>query len=86
MDDVERVHVGQPFQKLVHEDTDQLGIEAVRGFLQDFQQVVLDVLEDKIDDSFFAEGFFELDDGGVPEHFENLDFPHGGFLDDFVLF
>ena len=46
----------------------------------------MNVLENKIDDSFFSEGLFEFDDVGMPEHFEYFDLAHGGFLNNLIFF
>ena len=81
VDAVEGVHVGQSLEQLVHEQSDHIRRQAIGGFLQHFQQVVLDVLKDQVDDAFFAEGFLEFDDVGVFEQFEDFDLSHGGLFD-----
>lgn len=45
MNDVEGVHVGQSLEELIHEEADEFRLESVGGFLQNFEKVVLDVLE-----------------------------------------
>lgn len=69
MDDIERVKVGESFQKLVDKRFNELWIYAIGCLLEHFEEVVLNVLKHKIDDSFFAKSFFEFDDIAVLKHF-----------------
>ena len=69
MDYIERVHIRQTFEKLVHKQSDVLGLQPIWWFFQHLKQVVLDVLEDEVDYAFFAKSFLELYDVGVLEHF-----------------
>lgn len=85
MHNVQGVHVRQSFQQLVHQKPDQLGLQPVRRFLKHFQQVVLHVLEDQVDDALFAEGLLQLHYRRVFQHFQYFYFPHGCFFDDFIF-
>jgi hypothetical protein len=85
VDDIKRMHVGQGLEQLVHEQPNELGLQTIRGFFQYLKQVVLDVLEDQVNDSFFAESLFKFHSVGVTQHLEDFHLSHGGFLNDFVL-
>lgn len=85
MNDVQGVHVGESLQKLVHEEADELGLESVGGFLQNFEEVVLDVLEYEVDDPFLAEGLLELHDVGMLQHFEYFDLSHRGLFNHLIF-
>lgn len=43
------------------------------------------VLKHQVNDSLFAEGFFEFDYVRVFEHFEYFDFAHSSLFDDLVF-
>ncbi len=60
MNDVEAVHIGDAFEKLVGILFDQVGVDG--SLLQYFKQVLFDVLADKIYFAFLPEGFLQLYD------------------------
>lgn len=82
---MQRMHVGQSLQELVHVQSDQLRIQPILRLLQHFQQVILHVLKDQIDDALLPERLLKFHDVGVFEHLEHLHLPHGGLLDDLIL-
>lgn len=53
-------------------------VQPIGGLLQHFEQVVLDVLEDEINEAPLAKCFPELHNVGVIKHFEDLNLSHGG--------
>jgi hypothetical protein len=86
MNDIIGVHVGKPLDKLIHNIFNQLGLEAIRGLLKNLQQVVLNIFEHQIDNTFSPKSISELDDIGVFHVFEYLDLAHGDFTHEFVVF
>ena len=70
VDGPEGVHIGKPFQQLVHVESNEFGFESVGRFFQHFKQVILDVLKHQVDNAFFAKGLLQLHHGGVFQHFE----------------
>ena len=66
--DVQRVQVGESFQQLVNERSDQLRLQAVRRLLQYFKQVILDILKDQINDALLPEGLLQLHDIAMLDH------------------
>ena len=82
---MQRMHVSESFEELVHVQSDQLRIQSILRLLQHFQQVILHVLKDQIDDSLLPEGLLKFHDVGVFEHLEHLHLPHRGLLNDLVL-
>ena len=74
------MEVGKPLEKLVDEGADGGHFESAGGLLQNFQQIVFDILEDEIDNALLAEGLLEFDDVGMGGQLEYFDLSHGGFL------
>lgn len=69
MDHILRVHVRQPFQQLIHEQSDNFRLQSIRRFLQHFQEVVLNILKNKINDALLPKSLLELYDVGMLQHF-----------------
>ena len=86
MNDIIGMHVGKSLDKLIHNIFNELGFEAVGGLLEYFEQVILNILKDEVDDTFSPEGISELNDVGVFHVFEYLDLAHGDFTHEFVVF
>jgi len=83
--DAQGVDVGQSLQQLVDEQPDQLRLQPIPRLLQHLQQIVLHILEHQVHNALLAEGLLQLHNGGVFQHLQNLDLPHGGLLDDLIL-
>jgi hypothetical protein len=86
VNDVIGVHVGKSLDKLIHNIFNELGFEAVGGLFEYFEQVILNILKDEVDDTFSPEGISELNDVGVFHIFEYFDLAHGDFADEFIVF
>lgn len=86
MYDVIRVHIGESLDKLIHNIFNQLGFEAIGGFLKDLKQVIFNIFKHQIHNSFPPEGVSEFDYVGVFHIFQYLDLAHGDFADEFVVF
>ena len=54
-------------------------------FLQHFKEVLLNILENKIQSTFPLECLLERDYILVFEHTQHADFPHDGLLGDFIV-
>lgn len=52
---MQRMHVSQSLQELVHVQSDQLRIQPILRLLQHFQQVILHVLKHQINDALLPE-------------------------------
>lgn len=65
MQHVLAMHVRQSLEQLIQQKSDAFGVESIWRLLEHFEEVVLDVLKDEIDDALFAEGLLEFYDVGV---------------------
>lgn len=85
MDDVVAVHVSESLDELIDDIFNQLRLQSVRAFFEHFEEVVLNVFENQINDSFSPEGIPQFDDIGIFHVFQNFDFSHGDFADKLVV-
>lgn len=65
--------------------SDGLKGKTIRIVLQDFEQVLLHVLEYEVELPFPSECFLEAHNVGVPQHSQHLHLPQGRLLDDLVI-
>lgn len=65
MQHVLAMHVRQSLEQLIQQKSDAFGVESIWRLLEHFEEVVLDVLKDEIDDALFAEGLLEFYNVGV---------------------
>lgn len=70
---------------LVDEETKALGVDSHSIVLQHFQQILLDVLKHQVEPSLALERLFKHDDVFVLQKSKHLDFPHDGFLGNFIV-
>lgn len=85
MNDVLGVKVLNAFDDLVNDKVYEFRIQTVVEFLYEVEQVVVEVLEDEVDLSFFLECFLDADHVLTLEHLEHFDFSLYGLLGEVIF-
>lgn len=85
MDDVLGVEVLEALDDLVDDAADELSLEAVFVFLDEVEQVAIEVFEDKVDLSLFLEGLFDANHVISFQHLQHLYLTLDGLAGELVL-